>query len=150
MPETIRTVFDAVYNNLSTNPTLISPTIKAFYRGNIDRAKPIFPFLCVGNIRYENESLTIGPAGAGGGRDRRTYTLSLVVGTKNLVSTNAFNEVLDLLEKVHLAVRVNRFGVFAAPVEIVSIESEPQNEEGTIWLGRVDISGYLYITRQNS
>ena len=128
------------------NDTILSGYVKSFTLGENDISRKVFPFINVGNLKYEIATLSIGKHGC----DRFDYTIEITGGVKYLLPKTAFSGdgagrkgILQLREDITKVIRPNDFGgVFWGPVEIpAAVIGYKKNTGGTDWITSILISG---------
>lgn len=151
MSEFNRTFVRKVRDALKNDPTLAS-YVKSFTLGDVGASRKLFPFIAVGNVRYEIKPVT-------NVSDVHKYSIEILLGTSSLLSDLAYegNEagkkgILQLKQDVTAVLRGNRFdGILLKPVhEIESLDGKSSDASGTVRLATVRFFGERHVMRCRS
>jgi hypothetical protein len=139
--EILRTILYTLENDAT-----LSEYVKSFTFGENDISRKMFPFINVGNVKYEVESLSIGKHGC----DRFDYTIEITGGVRYLLPKTAFSGddggrkgIMQLREDIIKVIRPNDFsGIFWGIVEVpAAVIGYKANTGGTDWITSILISG---------
>jgi hypothetical protein len=138
-------ILKTILHMLETDATL-SQYVKSFTLGENDISRKLYPFINVGNMKYESSPLSIGKHGW----DRFDYTIEITGGVSFLLPKTAFSGddggrmgILQLREDIMKVIRPNDFGgIFWGKVEVpAAVIGYKTNTGGTDWITSILISG---------
>ena len=120
--ELVSRIYDALRND-----KMLASYVKRFSKGDTGAARKLFPFVSVGNVRYDVEPVTTA-------HDLYKYTVEVFGGVRSLVPGAAFDGggvpgirgILHLCDDLAIALRGATLGGFLSrPMEILNMGYEP-------------------------
>jgi len=147
----MRTVVENVYDEIVAAKAATFPQVNQFTKGYWESTKLIFPFINIGRIESETESLTIGPRGS----DEIKFTLYIEFGTKSIVPELAYAGDDDTNGLLHIADALREFcrgrlfsGAFTRPAEVTGRRTDVVlHPSGWVWVGELKLVGRRKVQR---
>jgi hypothetical protein len=131
------------------NDTTLAEYVKSFSAGEQDTAKKLFPFITIGNLRYQLLARDTA-------NDTYVYTVEVVAGTRSLARGVAYEGdktgrkgIIQLCEDIVGVVRTNTFnGLFASPISDIRYRlADKPDSGGAIWQGIITFTGERLVRR---